>query len=478
MTRPSATDPSATDSPATDSPTAPDAAESWLDRVLECEVGPVAHGGHCVARVDGRVVFVRHALPGERVRAVVTEDRHGPFCRADAIAVLRPSPDRVEAPCVWARAGGCGGCDFQHATPEAQRGLKADVLAEQLRRLAGVDRRVEVEELPGGALGWRHRMRLAVGPDGRAGLRAHRAHDVIPIADCPLAAPGMLPDVLERSWTPGGEVQVERDSTGEVWVSRDGPAVREGREGSRSSGGVPVLRRAAGYEWQVPAGAFWQVHPELADTLCAVVADWARAPVGGRAWDLYGGVGVLATVLAGQVGPTGTVTVVESDRAAVAAGHAALADLAAVRWRTGRVERELVGLTAEGRPDVVVADPPRKGLGRAVVDWAGPWSTVWSPPARTGWCTWPATRPRWPATWPCWPSAATSSPSRAFDAFPMTHHLVAAGPDRLVHVACDPAALARDVALLAERGYQLAELRAFDAFPMTHHLEAVALFHR
>jgi tRNA/tmRNA/rRNA uracil-C5-methylase (TrmA/RlmC/RlmD family) len=426
VTRPSAAETSATDPSAAGAaaarPEAPDAVDSWLDRVLECEVGPVAHGGHCVARVDGRVVFVRHALPGERVRAVVTEDRHGPFCRADAIAVLSPSPDRVEAPCVWARAGGCGGCDFQHATPEAQRGLKADVLAEQLHRLAGVDRPVEVEELPGGALGWRHRMRLAVGPDGRAGLRAHRAHDVIPIADCPLAAPGMLPDVLERTWTPGGEVQVERDSTDEVWVSWDGPAVREG---SRSSGGVPVLRRAAGYEWQVPAGAFWQVHPALADILCAVVADWAQAPVGGRAWDLYGGVGVLATVLAGQVGPTGTVTVVESDRAAVAAGHAALADVAAVRWRTGRVERELAGLTAEGRPDVVVADPPRKGLGRAVVE-----------------------------------------------------GLAAAGPDRLVHVACDPAALARDVALLAERGYQLAELRAFDAFPMTHHLEAVALFRR
>ncbi|HTF46798.1 MAG TPA: methyltransferase, partial [Pseudonocardia sp.] len=175
--------------------------------------------------------------------------------------------------------------------------------------------------------------------------------------------------------------------------------------------------------WHAPPGAFWQVHPALADTLCGVVADWAGAPAGGRAWDLYGGMGVLASVLAEQVGPDGTVTVVESDRRAVAAGRAALADLPAVRWRTGRVERVLAELTEAGRPDVVVADPPRKGLGRAVVD-----------------------------------------------------GLVAAAPDRLVHVACDPAALARDVGLFAERGYRLAELRAFDAFPMTHHLEAVALF--
>jgi predicted RNA-binding protein with TRAM domain len=227
--------------------------ESWLDRVLDLEIGPVAHGGHCVARADGRVVFVRHALPGERVRAVVTEDRHGSFCRADVLAVLVPSPDRVEAPCVWARAGGCGGCDYQHATPAAQRRLKADVLAEQLQRLAGVDRAdfdTEVEELPGGALGWRHRMRLAVGPDGQAGLRAHRAHDVIPIADCLLAPTGMLTPVLERTWRPGDEVQVELDGDGEVHVSSG--AGRDRR---------PVPRRVAGREWLVPPGSFWQVHP-------------------------------------------------------------------------------------------------------------------------------------------------------------------------------------------------------------------------
>jgi tRNA/tmRNA/rRNA uracil-C5-methylase (TrmA/RlmC/RlmD family) len=383
-------------------------AGDWLDRILELEVGPVAHGGHCVARAEGRVVFVRHALPGERVRVVVTEDRHGSFCRADAIAVVRPAPERVESPCVWARPGGCGGCDFQHATPEAQRALKAQVLAEQLHRLGGVDREVEVEELPGGVLGWRHRVRLAVGPDGVPGLRAHRAHDVIPVSDCPITAPGLLDAVLDRRWRPGDEVQIERDDNGQDHVSAGDGA------------GPAVPRSVRGRRWQVPPGAFWQVHPALADTLCDLVEDWARVPEGGVAWDLYGGAGVLAAVLAAQAGPRGVVTVVESDRAAVECGRAALEDLPQVRFRLGRVERMLGEL---GRPDVVVADPPRKGLGRAVVD-----------------------------------------------------GLVAAGPSRLLHVACDPAALGRDTALLAERGYRLRELRAFDAFPMTHHLEAVALF--
>jgi len=378
----------------------------WTDRVLELQVDAVAHGGHCVARHDGRVVFVRHALPGERVRAVVDEDTGGGFCRADAVAVLAASPDRVAAPCTWARAGGCGGCDLQHVAPPAQRGWKAQVLAEQLRRLAGVHRDVEVEELPGGPLGWRTRVRLAVDDEGRAGLRAHRSHDVLAVADCPLAPPGALAPVLGQRFAPG-EVEVVVDAGGAVHAGDD----------------EPVTVRAAGREWRLSPGVFWQVHPALPEVLAQVVGEWATAPRGGTAWDLYGGVGLFAAVLAEQVGPDGSVTVVESARAAVDDGRAALADLPQVGWRVGRVEKVLVGLP--GPPDVVVADPPRKGLGRAVVD-----------------------------------------------------ALAAHGPERVVYVACDPAALARDVAFFAERGYTLAELRAFDAFPMTHHMECVALLTR
>jgi len=378
----------------------------WTDRVLELQVEAVAHGGHCVARHEGRVVFVRHALPGERLRAVVDEDGGGGFCRADAVAVLSASPDRVAAPCSWARAGGCGGCDLQHVTPAAQRTWKAQVLAEQLRRLAGVSRDVEVEELPGGPLGWRTRVRLAVDEEGRAGLRAHRSHDVLAVADCPLAPPGALAPVLERRF-PAGEVEVVVDAGGAVHA--DDAAL------------VPV--RAAGREWRLSPGVFWQVHPALPDVLAQVVGEWAAAPRGGTAWDLYGGVGLFAAVLAEQVGRDGSVTVVESAQAAVDDGRAALADLPQVGWRVGRVEKVLDGLP--GGPDVIVADPPRKGLGRAVVD-----------------------------------------------------ALAAHGPARVVYVACDPAALARDVAFFAGHGYTLGPLRAFDAFPMTHHMECVALLTR
>lgn len=391
----------------------------WTDRVLELEVGAVAHGGHCVARAgddgepsaDGRVVFVRHTLPGERVRAVVTEDPGGAFCRADAVSVLRGSPDRVPAPCVWARPGACGGCDFQHATPAAQRALKTDVLREQLTRLAGPATshlpEVVVEELPGGPLGWRTRVRLAVDEEGTPGLRAHRSHDVLPVADCLLAPSGSLPPVLERSFTPGEDVEVTVDVDGAAHLPDEGP----------------VVARAADHRWDLTPGVFWQVHPSLAGTLAGIVDDWAQAPLGGVAWDLYGGVGVLASVLAGQVGPGGRVTVVESSRDAVADGRRALAELAQVDFRIGRVEREVARL--DGDPDVVVTDPPRAGLGRAMI-------------------------------------AA----------------LAARGPARVVHVACDPASLGRDLALFASHGYRVTALRAFDAFPMTHHMEAVALLER
>jgi tRNA/tmRNA/rRNA uracil-C5-methylase (TrmA/RlmC/RlmD family) len=421
----------------------------WTDRVLELQVDAVAHGGHCVARHDGRVVFVRHALPGERVRAVVDEDTGGGFCRADAVAVLAASPDRVAAPCTWARAGGCGGCDLQHVAPPAQRGWKAQVLAEQLARLAGVHREIEVEELPGGPLGWRTRVRLAVDDEGRAGLRAHRSHDVLAVADCPLAPPGALDTVLGRRF-PAGAVDVVVDAGGAVHTTctSDGRAGGDGTVGGRAGGGGaggrragddraggdgggedhagddgPVPVRAAGREWRLSPGVFWQVHPALPDVLAQVVGEWAAAPRGGTAWDLYGGVGLFAAVLAEQVGPDGSVTVVESARDAVDDGRAALADLPQVGWRVGRVEKVLTGLP--DAPDVVVADPPRKGLGRAVVD-----------------------------------------------------ALAAHGPAQVVYVACDPAALARDVAFFAGHGYTLGPLRAFDAFPMTHHMECVALLSR
>lgn len=386
----------------------------WTDRMLDLEVGAVAHGGHCVARFEGRVVFVRHALPGERVHAVVTEDHGGSFCRADAVTVLEAAPGRVDPACPWAGPGGCGGCDWQHADHDTQRGLKAAVVAEQLSRLAGIERDVVCEALPGGPLGWRTRMRMAVTDDGRPGLRVHRSHEVLPVGDCPIAVRGALDPVLAHTWTPTAEIEIVADAAGETHATELFEGTRQLEIGSGTA-----HEHAAGRDWTLPAPAFWQVHPGAADAVvAAAVAGVGELAPDDVVWDLYGGAGLIAAALADRAG---TVVDVESDPDATAAAGENLADLPAARVVRGRVEKVLDSLARTAPPDVIVADPPRKGLGRELAGRIG-----------------------------------------------------AVGARRIVHVACDPAALARDVAALGEAGYTLDDLRVFDAFPMTHHVECVA----
>jgi tRNA/tmRNA/rRNA uracil-C5-methylase (TrmA/RlmC/RlmD family) len=386
---------------------------------MEVEVGAVAHGGHCVARpADGPVLFVRHALPGERVRVEVTERRRG-YWRADAVEVLEPSPDRVEPPCPYARPGACGGCDFQHAAPAAQRGLKAAVVREQLGRLGRrPDIEVDVEALPGGPLGWRTRVQYAVAPDGRLGFHPFRSHGVIPVDGCPIAGPGTL-DVLAERWSPGlASVEVVASGSGDVTV-----LTRRSRTGAARvvRGPARVREAVGGRSWSLDADAFWQVHPAAPETLVGAVLEMLEPRAGERAWDLYAGAGLFAAALAPLVD---RVTAVESDPRGVAAARRSLADLPNVHLVQADVRRELAGPGLRW-VDVVVLDPPRSGAGREVVE-----------------------------------------------------GIARRGPRAVAYVACDPAAFARDVATFADHGYELTAVRAFDAFPMTHHVECVGLLAR
>jgi tRNA/tmRNA/rRNA uracil-C5-methylase (TrmA/RlmC/RlmD family) len=404
----------------------------WTGTEFEVTVGPVAHGGHCVARHEGRVVFVRHTLPGERVLVRVTEDRHPGFCRADAVEVLEASPDRVERPCPYSGPGRCGGCDWQHVAPGAQRRLKAAVVHEQLGRLAGLDVDVTVEELAGGPLRWRSRARFAVDRTGAAGLRRHRSHDVVVLDDCPITVETGARAVLGQRWPGAGAVDVSVDSTGAVTTTR---LDRRGQPTSsrvvRPGGELPeepstrAARHAGGRDWEVEGTGFWQVHPAAADALVAAVAGFADVRAGETVLDLYAGVGLFGGALAPLAGPDGRVVCVEADEAACAAADANLADLPQAEVWQGEIDAE--GLTElltdlGGAPDVVVLDPPRAGAGPAV-----------------------------------------------------SRLLAGTGARAVVYVACDPAALARDVAAFGEAGYRLAAVRGFDAFPMTAHVECVAL---
>ncbi|KAB8192185.1 TRAM domain-containing protein [Nonomuraea phyllanthi] len=410
---------------------------------LELTVGPVAHGGWCVARHEGRVVFVRHALPGERVVAHVTEETSR-FLRADAVEIIEASPDRVVPPCPYAGPGRCGGCDWQHATPEAQRRLKAQVVAEQLQRLAGITREVVVEEVPGAkdGLGWRTRVQFAARPDGELGFRRHRSHEIEVVDACLIAHPEVEAVGAElHSWEGASGVEVIASSAGDRAVvvapkphsgvtvpELDAPAsilLDQGKGRTVPRRGSGVLREHVGdREFRVAGSGFWQVHPGAAETLLDAVLAYAAAEPGEWALDLYCGVGLFAAGLAEAVGPSGAVFGLESDASAVRDARANLRDLPQARVERGRVEEALDRFQIE-RADVVVVDPPRSGLGREVV-------------ARVA----------------------------SLEAL------------RIVYVSCDPATLARDLAWFGERGYTLAELRAFDAFPMTHHVECVALLTR
>jgi tRNA/tmRNA/rRNA uracil-C5-methylase (TrmA/RlmC/RlmD family) len=394
------------------------------------DVGPVAHGGHCVARLDGQVVFVRHALPGERVRIAITE-RTKTFLRADAIEILDAAPGRVEPPCPYAGPGRCGGCDFQHVDPAVQRGLLGDVVREQLRRLAGLTWDGEVEAVDPEALGWRTRVQFAVDGDGRPGLRRHRSHEIIPVDRCLIAHPD-LPVVLGRTWD-ADTVEAIVSSTGDRLLVTDASISDEVEDevdgvvavdGTVRGGRGAVTERVLTEDFRVSGSGFWQVHPDAASTLVAAVLEAAQARPGDTVLDLYAGVGLFTTFLAAEVGEGGAVLSVESDPGGSRDARRNLHDLPQVRLVGETVERALRQGALGEQADVVVLDPPRTGAKKAV------------------------------------------------------QGIVDLAPRRIVYVACDPAALARDLASFAARGYALVGLRAFALFPMTHHVECVAVLER
>lgn len=395
----------------------------------------MAHGGACVARWENRVVFVRHALPGERVRARITEER-ARYLRADAVEVLDASADRVEPPCPYAGPGRCGGCDWQHAGLEAQRRLKAAVVEEALARFAGVEWSVTVEPLPDPdpqrpGLGWRTRVRFAVDPDGTPGLHPFRSHRVLTVERCLIAHPDVEALGVEAGSWPGATAVTAvapARGPGTVLVRADGR--------HRVARGAPVVHEAAaGRTWAVQAAGFWQVHPYAADALAAAVREALEPRPGESLLDLYAGVGLFAGALGEAVGPGGRVVAVESDRRAAMLAAENLRDLRWVSVLNSGVRATLAGLpggaqggrrrAAPGLPergDLVVLDPPRAGAGAEVV-----------------------------------------------------RGVAQRRPRAVAYVACDPVALARDLATFAEVGYRVSRLRAFDLFPMTAHVECVAV---
>ncbi len=406
--------------------------------LLELDVTGIAHGGISVARHEGRVVFVSDAIPGERVVARVTEDRKKSFWRADTVSVLQPSEHRVEH--VWPEAAldrdpaaRAGGAEFGHIALAHQRELKREVLVDAFSRFARTDlaatlgHEVEVEAVPGDdevdGTGWRTRVRLHVDADGTPGPFAARSHTVVPVTSLPLVTAAVQESApLGRGSMPGASVVDVLAPSGSdgarLVIDQQKPTVVTEVVGDRT--------------FSVDDTGFWQVHRQAPAVLTRAVQDLVdrdRLDPDGHHLDLYGGVGLLAAALGDLVGPRAKVTSVEGSERATEHAQENLAEWIGARAETGRVDRWLAR-TASGasqqerarlRAGTVVLDPPRSGAGREVAV-----------------------------------------------------QVAALQPAQVVYVACDPVALARDVATFADLGYRLEAVRAFDLFPHTHHVEAVA----
>ncbi|HEV8063720.1 MAG TPA: TRAM domain-containing protein [Acidimicrobiales bacterium] len=411
-------------------------ADFSTDGLVELETGKPAAGGGCVARLpDGRVAFVRHSLPGERVLARITEES-ARYVRADAVVIGQASPDRVDAPCRYAGPGKCGGCDYQHAALPAQRQLKAALVAEQLARVARLERAVVVEPVAGDSEGlrWRTRVRYSVLPRGRLGLRKYRSHEIQPVDRCPIAAPAVSEIGLETLCWPGAaEVEAFAPEGGEAIVSvRSLPKVR--LEVPRFDAGLVVDGRARrepsqlettvlGRRFQVSAGAFWQVHAGAPEAIGETVLAFAGDCEGAGAADLYSGVGLLTVMLAEAVGASGHVVAIERDARAVRDAGRNTARFQHVDIVEAAVTADLVRRELRGA-SLAVLDPPRQGAGVEVM------------------------------------AALISLAPRL---------------QKIVYVSCDAASFARDLRVALDMDWTLGDFRALDLFPMTEHVELVAL---
>jgi tRNA/tmRNA/rRNA uracil-C5-methylase (TrmA/RlmC/RlmD family) len=386
-----------------------------VGQVVEVEIGAIAHGGHFVARHNGQVIFVRHAITGENCKVKITAV-NSKIAHADVIEVLSASVDRVTSPCKY--AGVCGGCDFQHISISAQLKFKRDIILEQFLRIGKIDLISEgfdltVQQLaPEDGLHWRTRMDFAVSPNGKIGFYGARSNQVVEIDDCAIADERIkVTELVQRSWKSDARVEVAVSSTSEISVMRSGRSI---------SGPTQLTEQVGGNSFRISPVAFWQSHRSAPTTL--VKAAMAQLGVKSGDWvcDLYAGVGLFAAQILQEVGKQGVVNLIESDKTAVADSRKIFAKHENVNILAGLVDQQLSQIK---RADLILLDPPRTGTGESVIK-----------------------------------------------------QMVKLRPRKIVYVACDPAALARDAKYLQENGYKLDHIEAFDLFPMTQHMECMAGF--
>lgn len=374
------------------------------------------HGGYCLARHDGRVILVRHGAPGEEVLARLTDT--GKTWRAEVVDVVTPHPDRV--PVAWEDAGPGGvGAELAHLRRSAQLEWKRGVIDDALTRIGRLDLPITVTA-PDDGDGWhtRTRIELTTNADGQAGMYAYRTRAHVPLTRMPLAHRDLdALDLFSTRWPSNVRLTAVAPSADEPVLLVDGQAP-SGHPGK-------IRERVGEFEYSLAASGFWQAHVDapqiLTDALLAAAGDICGATV----FDLFSGAGLFTLPLAAAVGQAGAVHSVEGNRSAVTWARVNTKALRPVTTHRGDVASVLKSGKLPTRADVVVLDPPRVGARKDVMD-----------------------------------------------------AIIAHRPRSIVYVSCDPAALARDLAIAADSGYEAAGVEAFDLFPHTHHVESLAVLRR
>lgn len=385
-----------------------------VDNLVTLDIGPVAHGGHFIARHNGRVIFVRHAISGEkavvRITSVTSKLAHG-----DAVEILLPSKDRVPAPCVYAIPGGCGGCDFQHVSIEAQRDLKKFIIQDQFKRIAKMDVKPEfIHVEPETGLHWRTRFDLSVSRNGKVGLFSHRTKEVQEIDKCLIAVDTInSSDLFSRNWKGDERLRVSVSSLNQININRAGRSI---------SGPTQLDEVVETNRYTISPESFWQSHKNAPRILLELVMKFMDLKSGDRVCDLYGGAGLFTLPISKEIGDAGEVHLVESDKRCLQDAKKMFKKNKNVIIHAGKVEEKLPNINDI---DIVLLDPPRNGAGRKVIS-----------------------------------------------------EIIEKKPRSILYISCDPASLARDTKLLIDDSYFLEQITGIDLFPMTHHIECVSCFSR
>lgn len=448
---------------------------SMQENIITVRLEAPAHGGHVVARHDGRVIFVRHGIPGELVSIAVRDDAEkARFWRGDVVEVLEPSEHRV--PHFWPLADALasasrgvlpvGGAEFGHIALAAQREIKGQIFLEQMQRLGGIDatehgftgvRAPEGESAD--ALGWRTRMAYAVDSKGRLAMNAFRSDEQIPVKEMPLAHPKIndlrlweLPlagiSRVEVAVGSGAEEPVlllfiedgsiagaagraaKRlpEGTNAAALTQVAGSVADGRGAlQRLRGRTWLTETVAGHDYRITGEGFWQIHRLAPAALIERVMAQLEPSYGSRIADLYAGAGLFSAPLAKAVGDDGMLLSIEGAPGTSKDALKNLRELPQAVISQGRVEKTLSRElnTRKTKLDSIVLDPPRTGAGKIAVS-----------------------------------------------------AMVRSGAKKISYVSCDPASFARDTADLLAAGFRLSEIDVIDLYPHTHHMETVGLFIR